>query len=77
MGFESDVGYKLGASEDIRAPFDPQARDLIGLIAKVCDLPEREEKWALLKTLNEILLLAAHPPMVISSTTPISSVRSL
>ena len=43
---------------------DPMCSDITAAISKVCDLPDREEKWALLKTLNEVLTLAAYPPMI-------------
>lgn len=37
---------------------------LVALLTKACDLPEREEKWAILKSATELLVLASYPPMI-------------
>lgn len=44
---------------------DPLVPEIIHLLGKVCDLPDREEKYGLLKSLTDILILASYPPMFV------------
>lgn len=47
---------------------------LVDLISKVCDLQDRDEKWELLRTLNQLLAIATYPPRIAGNT---DSFRSL
>lgn len=62
--FPEAMRFHPGTTEIIPIERDPLIPALVSLLDKACDLPEREEKWGLLKSLTELLVMISYPPMI-------------